>query len=345
MERNDGIKTDIQKGNLKFHNALCSPFRIHGLIFENGQFRRIPESVAKATSQGVYDLHKHTAGGRVRFRTNSSYVAIHATMPSIGKMAHFALTGSAGFDLYIRENEKERYYGTFMPPFRILNGYEGIMDFGTREMREITINFPLYSEVSNLWIGLEEDAQTEGPSSYAMETPIVYYGHSITQGGCASRPGNAYPSILSRKYHCEYINLGFSGSAKGEPEIARYISGLDMRLFVYDYDHNAPTEEHLEKTHEPMFRIIREANPDLPIVIMTATAMTHDTDTQLRRKQIIYRTYGNALARGDRNVYFLDGMTCFDECGDGATVEGCHPNDLGFAFIAKTLDKLLMDLI
>ena len=80
---------------------------------------------------------------------------------------------------------------------------------------------------------------------YRIKKPVVYYGSSITQGGCASKPGSSYESILSRRFDCDYINLGFSGTAKGEDEIVDYIKGLEMSVFVMDYDHNAPTTEHL----------------------------------------------------------------------------------------------------
>lgn len=103
---------------------------------------------------------------------------------------------------------------------------------------------------------------------YAVKKPVVYYGSSITQGACASRPGNCYESILSRRLDCDYINLGFSGSAKGEDAIVDYIIGLDMSVFVMDYDYNAPTPEHLEKTHSKMFKAIRAEHPTLPIIIM-----------------------------------------------------------------------------
>jgi hypothetical protein len=213
-------------------------------------------------------------------------------------------------------------------------------------MHDILINFPLYNNVDDVYIGLDDGATIEARKPYTIDKPFVVYGSSITQGGCASHPGNAYPAILSRRFHCDYLNLGFSGSAKGEVEIAEYIAALKMDLFVYDYDHNAPTADHLEKTHERMFRIIRKAQPNLPIVMMTSTSLPRCTDDKERRKAIIHKTYQNALESGDKNVYFLDGSTFFDEYDHGlATVEGCHPNDLGFVCIAKAVGDMLEKLM
>ena len=257
-------------------------------------------------------------------------------MMNIGKMPHFALTGSAGFDLYA-DNE---YYKSFVPPFDLTEGYESVIEFDNAEMREITINFPLYSDVKELYIGVDENSRLEESMSYRVEQPVVYYGSSITQGGCASRPGSCYQSIISRRFDCDYINLGFSGNAKGEPEMAEYIKKLDMSLFVYDYDHNAPTVEHLRDTHEKMFKVIREENPELPIIMMSRPKAVL-TDEDKLRQRIIRKTYNNALKSGDKNVYFINGKALTKLCGNEGTVDGCHPTDFGFASMAKTLGDLI----
>ena len=100
IDRNFVIETGIDKDDIKFYNVDESPFKIYGVFRENGKYRRIPESVAKSVSEGVYVLHSNTAGGRGRFATDSPYIAIHAIMDGLDKMPHFALTASAGFDLY-----------------------------------------------------------------------------------------------------------------------------------------------------------------------------------------------------------------------------------------------------
>ena len=341
IDENFRIETNLGKDDIKFYSVLNPPFRVHGLIYEDGRFRRMPSSVAKSVNQGVYGLHANTSGGRVRFKTNSSYVAISSKMCNIGKMDHFAITGSAGFDMYVKQDGVDRFYSTFRPSFDFSGGFDSLFDFGFSEMREITINFPLYSDVCELYIGLEQEAMVEEPTPYAYDKPIVYYGHSITQGGCASRPGNSYPSILSRKFNIDFINLGFSGSARGEKEIADYIASLDMKIFVYDYDHNAPSLQHLEKTHEKMFKIIRAAHPYLPVIMMSSTSMDRFFDDRNKRRQIIRQTYENAKASGDNNVYFWDGGTEFEPYVENGTVEGCHPNDHGFVGIAKTLERFL----
>lgn len=342
IDKNFKIETSINKPDIKFYNVLEKPFKVYGVFYEGGKFRRMPESVAKTVSQGVYDLHIHTAGGRVRFKTNSSYVAINAVMPNIGKMPHFAISGSAGFDLYVK-GEKEVFKKSYIPAFNFTGGFESVIELGGNEMREITINFPTYSGVSELYIGLSDKAEVSEHSPYKYEKPIVFYGSSITQGGCCSRPGNTYEAVVSRRLDTDYINLGFSGSARGEDEIAEYIKDLDMSVFVYDYDHNAPTPEHLSATHERMYNIVREANPKLPIIIMTAPIFCPDATWDFR-KRIIKETYEKAKVRGD-NVYYLDGTKLMEIAKNDGTVDGCHPNDLGFYSMAKAVGDVLEGIL
>ncbi len=341
IDKNFSIKTSINKDDIVFLNARSSPFRIYGVFHEDGKFRRLPEAVAKTVNEGVYALHANTAGGRLRFRTNSPYVAINAKMSGVGRMSHFALCGSAGFDLYV----KNVYRASYVPPFENKEGYEGIVELGSSEMRDITINFPLYSDVDELYIGIKSDAQLLEPLPYKIEKPIVYYGTSITQGGCASRPGNSYQGFISRSLNADFINLGFSGSARGEKEIGDYVKKLTMSAFVIDYDHNAPSVQHLEATYERLFLQVREANPDLPIFLVTRPAYRFLNPDETKRFEVIKKTYDNAIARGDQNVYFVDGRTLMRIAKKEGTVDGVHPTDLGFFSMATELTKHLKKVL
>jgi len=175
---------------------------------------------------------------------------------------------------------------------------------------------------------------------------IVYdlLARPITQGACASRPGNTYEGMISRALGTDYINLGFTGSAKAEEEMARYISALDMSAFVYDYDHNAPTLGHLEATHGKMFRTIRERNPDLPILILTRPVY-RPSEEEKQRLAVVRKTYEEAVAAGDRNTCFIEGSALMRYARNDGTADGCHPNDLGFYSMAKCMIRQLKTLL
>lgn len=339
IDKNFKVETNINKVDIKFYNARVAPFEINGVFYEDGKFRRMPEAAAKAVSQGVHSLHTNTAGGRVRFKTDSPYIAISAKMPTVGKMSHFALCGSSGFDLYING----KYARSYIPPFNFDNGYESIMDALPQGMKEVLINFPLYSDVSDLFIGLSDSAEVLAPNPYEIEKPIVYYGSSVTQGGCASRAGTSYQGFVSRELNADFINLGFSGNAKGEQTMSDYIKTLDMSAFVLDYDYNTPSTEHLLATHEKMFLSIREAQPNLPIIMLSAPIAEPLPTWAKERRAVIETTYKNALERGDKNVYFIDGNTLMSLCGKEGTVDATHPTDLGFFSMAQAIIKVLKE--
>lgn len=339
IDSNFEVKTKLNKSDIKFYDVRHEPFKLYGVFYEFSRFRRLNDDFAWSVNEGVGYLASNSAGGRVRFKTDSPYIAIHTKMHNIDKMPHFTLCGSAGFDMYVFDGV-EKYVNTFVPPQSMEDGYESVINFNSSEMREITINLPLYADVSEIYIGLSETATVLPPNPYKIEKPIVYYGSSITQGGCASRPGNSYESMISRRLNADYINLGFSGSARGEDRIAEYISKLDMSAFVYDYDHNAPSVDHLRNTHEKMFKKVREANPKLPIIIMSRPVY-YLTEDEKARLEVIRTTYLNAVENGDGNVYFLDGRTLMELAGNDGTVDNCHPNDLGFSSMAKAVGDVL----
>jgi len=335
IDPNFKVNATIRKEGMAFFDPDQPPFRIYGVKKDGGRYRRMPDDIAQSVSPGVGGQATNTAGGCVRFRTDSGKISIIAKMDGIGKMSHFPLTGSAGFDLYDGQN----YVNTFVPPLDMTDGYESTLTIG-KKWRDVIINFPLYSNVIELLVGVEEDAQIAEPLPYALDKPIVYYGSSITHGGCASRPGNAYQAVISRRFNVEHINLGFSGSAKGEPEMIEYLSSLDMAAFVEDYDANAPTPEHLQATHEKLFKAVRAKHPDMPIVIMARPNYTL-SPAQEARQNIVKATYENALAAGDKNVYFIDGPTLMAIAKDDGTVDRSHPTDFGFYSMAVAVGDVI----
>ena len=336
IDKNLKVDKEINKTGLKFYHFEDEPFKLYGDIRreEDGLLRRLPREVAENTNSGVLALSSNTAGGRVRFRSDTASVAVIAKYSNVTDMPHFPVTGRRGLDLY----GDGVFISTFIPPCDMPNlAFEAKVGVsGERRERDFTINLPTYENLIDLYIGIDEKASLLAPTPYKHEKPIVFYGSSITQGACASRPGNTYISHLSRWLDSDYINLGFSGSARGEDAIVEYIAGLDMSVFVCDYDHNAPTVEHLEATHLPLYRRMRAKNPDLPIIFMTRPGGLLYKD-KLPRREVIRRTYDIAVSEGDKNVYFLDPTEHMPFMADEGTVEACHPNDLGFYFMAKAL--------
>lgn len=355
IDKNLAVSKTVKDMDLTFCSVKESPFVIYGLLdSKKGEhFRRLPEAVAQQVNPGVFRLHTNTSGGRVRFKTDSSRIAIRVHMPNKCLMPHMPFLGSSGFDLYEQKAGVYDFKGSYRPPIDRDDTWESIVQLEERELRDLVIHFPLYDNVTELYVGIEPGAVLHEGDTYASSLPIVYYGSSITQGGCASRPGNSYTNLITRATNIDHVNLGFSGNAKGEPAMAEYIASLPMSLFLYDYDHNSDING-LERTHESFFLTIREKQPDLPVVLASRTDSPRTQKIlleSLQRKRIIMTTYENALRRGDQNVYFVDGMTVFDEMAkigmmpDSCTVDGVHPNDLGFACMANVFGNMIRNIL
>ena len=337
IDANLSINKSIEKEGYVWREATDAAFRLYGVYHDGKQYRRLPDDVAAMANDGIRSLATNTAGGRVRFVTDSKRVAIIAKMPRITRMPHMAFAGIFGFDMYVGNTHVK----TFMPRVEIEDGYESSHTFSDSKERLITINMPLYNDVSGLLIGLDEGASVSRAPDYTYEPPVVFYGSSITQGGCASRPGNSYEAMLSRELDFNHINLGFSGSARGELSVARHIASLDMSAFVLDYDFNAPTAEHLQKTHMPFLMTVREAQPELPIIMISRPRRVPNND-EIKRKEIIRGSYLERVAAGDKNVYFIDGATLMVPDG---TVDGTHPTDLGFRAMADGILPVLREAL
>lgn len=343
IDKNLKIAESFGRDDIVLYDAKEAPFSLYGVFYEGGLFRRMPKEVAETVNEGVAQISEHTSGGRVCFSTDSECIALTCTRPGFWAMGHMARTGISGFALYERKSGRWQYLATFVPP-GTPSGFSSIVNLpGGKKERELMLQMPLYAPISSLQVGLAAGSSLgEWKGCYTHKKPIVFYGSSITQGGCASTPGGDYAGRLSRRFDADYVNLGFSGSAKGEEAMMRYIAGLDMSIFVYDYDYNAPDAAHLERTHYAGYRTVRKAQPDLPIIMMSSPNYDKAGYNAPERRDIIAASYARALAEGDGNVYFVDGKVHFasfnaDEC----TVDGCHPNDLGFYRMAEAVGAVI----
>jgi len=311
---------------------------LYGVYYEpsEGRFRRLPNYVAEKVNDGVKNLATNTAGGRIRFATNSSALEIEVGFNGMTRFSHMPLTGSGGVSLVEEDGEKSYFVGIFRPDWNKPTGYSGRINL-RGGMRYYTLYFPLYNDVDSLTLYVDEGAELYHGLPYRDEKPILYYGSSITQGGCASRPDTCYQAHIAKWNNIDFINLGFSGSARGESAMADYLASIPCSLFVCDYDHNAPSAEHLNNTHYALYERFREAQPDTPVLFVTKPDCDYDKNADDRRK-VIRASFSKAKASGDDKVYFLDGKLFYGR-GDRTiyAVDGCHPTDHGFYRMAKRI--------
>lgn len=343
-----------RRPSLNWLDPSAAPFQRVGFPWfkRDRVYRRMPKRPAWPLPEAVDVLANHTAGGQIRFRTNSRRLVLRTRLTAPPLMDHMAVTGQGGFDCYLGTVGRQRYLGSarFKVGARV---YESILfELPEATMRQVTINFPLYAGVKKVLIGLDQGARVRPPPPCEDDRAIIAYGTSITQGGCACRPGMAWTNILSRRINRPFVNVGFSGSGKGEPEVARAIAGIrDPSLYVLDYEANCPSADHLAKTLPEFIRILRKTHRRVPILVVSKIRFASENFDPVRAKEHrvrhdIQKAVVRRLNRaGDRRVFFLDGGRLLGRDFDECTVDGVHPTDLGFMRIADGLTPVIRRIL
>jgi lysophospholipase L1-like esterase len=287
----------------------------------------------------------------VRFITDAGTISARWTLrfESLA-MNHMPATGVSGLDLYGKENGQWHWVGVGRPEHSPTNqqALVGGLAPGTREY---LLYLPLYNGVRSVQIGIAPSAKLFKAPPWPPEKakPIFFYGTSITQGGCAARPGMAYPAIIGRRLDWPTINLGFSGNGQMEPEVGRFISELDSSVFVLDCLPNLSPALVTERT-EPMVEALRKARPDTPIVLVENIAYQNgvlvpgNRQGYLTKNEALRAAYERLLAKGITNLYYVPGEKLLGEDGE-ATVDGTHPTDVGFLRIAEALTPALRGIL
>ena len=334
-------------GDKQVYILPAKEISLYGTVFEKevGAFQRMPSSIAKQVTYNIEVLSSTTAGARARFSTNASEMVLSVKYRYLAHMSNMTRNGASGFTLMIEsEEEGNKWVGHFAPLNDDLTGFSQSIKLSGDKIHDYTLYFPLYNDyIEEIKIAFNKDAVVLPGRKYFNDLPILYYGSSITQGGCASRPDNCYQGYISKWHNADYLNLGFSGGAKGEDVMVEYLASIKSKVFVCDYDANAPDAEHLRKTHYKVYKAYRDANPDTPIVLISLVNIREGT---FERREVIKNTYKRAKKEGDKNVYFIDGSKIFGKQDrENCTVDGCHPNDLGFYRMAKVIDRTLAPLL
>ncbi|MAG58300.1 MAG: hypothetical protein CMJ83_18595 [Planctomycetes bacterium] len=309
-------------------------------------FDRLPARAEKLVRKPVWGLSRESAGIAVRFATNAPQIHVRWTLR--GKeldMPHMPASGVSGMDLYLQTKTGLRWVTNARPGKQ--KAQVRLVDDLERTPRTWMLYFPLYNGVTSAEIGIPDGCNlSPAPSRISGHTqPVVFYGTSITQGACASRPGMAHVAILGRRLDRPVINLGFSGNGKLEMPLADLMSELDAAVYVLDCLPNLRPREVTARA-APFVRKLRAARPNTPIVLVEDRTY-QDAHVNGRRLQ---RNHGNRAAlkaayealckAGVKGLHYVEGKGLLGDDGE-ATVDGSHPTDLGFMRQADVLEKAL----
>jgi hypothetical protein len=325
-------------------------FLIEGTVISDSlkesSYDRLPISYKEKVREPVWDLSKASAGITVRFHSNSTSINLKWTVLNDLDMPHMASTGIKGIDLYTKYNNKWRYvttagalvglktYQNKSIPADSINEYELIKNMSP-DFREYKLFLPLYDGVTKLEVGIDSRASIEKASPNPIK-PIVFYGTSITQGGCAS-----HTNIISRKLDVDCINYGFSGNGRMETPIVKLISEIDAHFYVIECMQNMDSEQVSERVR-PLVDMIRTNHPFTPIVLVenmmyTMAFLDQTIKTRLIQENAALKNEYDKIIKSDiPNIFYIKDNKDFLLDNEG-TVDGVHLTDLGFLRYADYL--------
>lgn len=310
-------------------------------------FDRFPRKAKGVVRDAVWSLSRHSAGMCCRFATDATAIWARYELSSASlAMPHMPATGVSGLDLYARDGQRHWRWLGFVAPastklkVRLADGIEA-------GRREYLLYLPLYNGVESLEVGVAPQASFAPLAPRGK--PMVFYGTSITHGGCASRPGMAYPAIVGRRLDWPVINLGFSGNGTMDPEVGALLAELDAAVYVIDCLPNMAAGSVASRT-EPLVRQLRSARPKTPIVLVedrtfaNAWLIPGQRQHHAASRAALRAAYERLKSAGVPGLHYVEGERLLGDDNE-ATVDASHPTDLGMLRMAEALEPVLAPLV
>jgi len=343
--------TTLPVEELAWHDVRALGVEGKGWADTEGFYDRLPGKARGVVRESVSELSRHSAGLCVRFVSDASQIAARWTVRAKElAMHHMPSIGVSGLDLYVKVGGRWRWIAVASPT-QFPTSTAGLVAGMKRARRQYMLYLPLYNGVESVEIGLPPRAVVSKPPARRGKAarPICFYGTSVTQGGCASRPGMVYTSILGRWLDRPTINLGFSGNGQSEPELASLLAELDPSVYVLDAIANMYAPWVPERIGL-MVRTLRAARPTTPIVLMEHVGFQQPRfvrdvhRTQASVNAALQRVLKDLHAAGVRGLHCVRTDRLLGDDGE-ATVDGIHATDVGFLRIARALEPLLRRLV
>lgn len=340
-----------EASKLDWYDARAIGLEGQGFAEVKSPYDRLPARAEGKVRDAVWGLSRNSAGLCIRFRTNSP--AIHCEWTNTSNrlaMPHMPATGVSGVDLYARDEKGTwRWLSTGFPKEGGTKHAAALVSGLSPVERDYCLYLPLYNGVSQVEIGISTGSKIERlVREESQRLPIVFYGTSITQGGCASRPGMVHTAILGRRLNRPVINLGFSGNGKMEAEVTACLVDIEAAIFVIDCLPNMTAAEVTANT-APLVATLRKAHPNTPIVLSEDRTygdafLKQDRAERNRTGRAALKKVFAELSATDKLLIYLPGENQLGADGED-TVDGSHPTDLGFLRMADEFGKVLEPLL
>ena len=348
LDTNFAARGGRVEGELAWVSGKDPRLTVNGLPWfeENGrEFIRLPKRAKGVVRDPVWELSTMPSGGRVRFKTDSSTVKLRVQHSRAElAMPHLCAVGMSGIDLYEGPPSRMTYWASNRPA-EPTKPYECLyFEKMARKLREFTLYLPTYNDLVLLEIGLDKDAVVKPATAFRLRKPVVVYGTSITQGGCASRVANGHVPLIGRMLGVDVVNLGFSGNGQSEPEMAELVADIDAACYVNDCIANM-TEEQMKTRYRAFNEVLLRRHPETPVLMMSAIRYASEHyvggGRQLVTNAIARQAYQQLRKTDPGHVFFLDCTKVIGLEADHPSVDGCHLTDLGYWRLAKAVAPVL----
>lgn len=338
IDKNMNI-TKFSCENITWYNTK-SNFQVNGKMASSLLYSRLPDKI-KTTKEIKY-LAKHSSGLYIDFTTNSTSINLHVKTSSSSYMAHMTAIGQIGIDLYYKQNNKYIFIATTKIDQKeyLITLIKNLLP----ETRSFRLYLPLYITLEELEIGIDQNSTIQSNTNI-IKDKIVTYGTSITQGGCATRPGMSYPSILGRLINYEIINLGFSGNCHLNLEIAEQITTIkNLKYLIIEAEANI-NDPKIIKERLPLFlEILLNKMKNLNIIVISHFPDAFELiDENTRKTRNETRKIQKDICE-KYNCNFISGIDILKEYSFDESVDGTHLTDLGFYKIATYLKNYITDI-
>jgi hypothetical protein len=320
----------------------CSLLTVDGKGWTDTEsfYDRMPAKAEGVVTDKVWGLSHDSAGICVRFKTDATSIEVKWELNSSGlDMGHMPSTGVSGIDIYGKKASDQWFFIGNGRPSAIQN----TATFNLTSDQEYMLCLPTYNGVKSVEIGVDKNYTVTKPADYTCK-PIVFYGTSITQGGCASRPGTSAVAIVGRSLDMPVINLGFSGAGKLEPEMSDLLAELDPSIYVIDclWNMGSLTEQEMHTRFDTLIHNVRLMHPDTPILLVEDSNFQNITPTT--KGAILRAIYQEQLNDGVTNLHFLSNEMMIGDDGEG-TVDRCHLTDLGMMRQAEVFIPAITNIL
>jgi len=335
-------------GAITWHDVREWGVEGRGWTDTESYYDRLPSKAKDLVRPPVWTLGHYSAGMSARFETDAATLHVRYKLlnPALA-LTHMPATGASGVDLYGRSDDDSwRWVGVTRPTEQEIE--EVIAQELAPGLRPYTLYLPLYNGVERVEIGTPTGVNFK-PVPPRTAKPLVFYGTSIMQGACASRPGMAMTAILERRLGIPIINLGFSGNGPMDLELAPLLGEIDAAVYVLDCLPNMSARLVTARA-VPFVERLRRARPRTPIVLAEDAVGMHTTLVPARRTHYeanhtaLRSAYQTLQNHGITGVTYMDGGDFLGSDGE-ATVDGVHPSDLGMARYADAYEPVLRKLL